>query len=214
MLPAHLHDFDPGADYADPLLEILDAPWVAVGERNYPPHYFYALGRYPVHAAAIERMRRALAGTPRLNPADYDILFNSVTQQWDIVKWCPMPEPVGALGGYGHMTRVVLEPIDVYSIPARERDPFSLGEADWTFLRARCVTTRGGQVVNDEIEENNHAALAALEAEREAAEHDLAGWMRGLLRKLNDETGYGDLSPEEMARRTGTPVSEWELAER
>jgi hypothetical protein len=200
--------FDPHAD--DPLLEILEADWVCIGDRNYPPQYFYSLGRYRAHEEDVERMRRAISGLPRVHAADYDILFNAVTLTWDIVKWVALPEPLGLLGARaGFTSRVVREPFDVYSIPAGRRDPSTLGELDWLFLRRFCVTTRGGDEITDYQQEQAQQRIADHEREREAAEHDLGGWMLNLLRRINEETGYGDLPPEEMARRTGTPVHEW-----
>jgi hypothetical protein len=211
-------NFAPGAALdvspLDELMDVLqDADWRQVGDRNYPPHYFYALGRYRAADEDVARMRRALDGIPRVDPDAYEVLFNPLLRTWDIVKWVPLPEPMGAVSGLGYASRVVLEPIDVYSIPATLRDPSTLGEQDWLYMRRWCTTTRGGDVLSAELRASELRRLAALEQEREAAEHDLAGYLRGLLMRLNTETGLGDLPPDEMARRFGGAASEWAPAE-
>lgn len=200
-----------------PLEELLDAledaDWRQIGDRNYPPHYFYALGRYRAADEDVARMRAALDGIPRVDPRLYDILFNPLLRTWDIVKWVALPEPIGTVPGIGYCSRVILEPIDVYSIPATQRDPSTLGEQDWLYMRRWCTTTRGGDVLSAELRESELRRLAALEQEREAAEHDLAGYLRGLLKRLNAETGLGDLTPDEMARRFGGTAADWNPAE-
>jgi hypothetical protein len=207
-----LDNFDPHA--TNPVLEELlaalgDADWVKVGDRNYPPHYFYSLGRYTANPEDVDRMRSALGGIPRVDPSLYDILFNAVLHTWDIVKWVSLPEPVGTVGSYGYGSAVVLEPIDVYSIPARKRDPSTLGELDWNWLRRWCTTTNGGALLNQDLAASEQARLAHLEEQRREHEGELAEYLHGLARRIRDATGYGELSPEQMASRTGTDVSEW-----
>lgn len=192
------------------LMEIGNAPFIEEEGRNWPPHYFFARSRYVAPREDVERMRSALRGLPRVDPSSYDILFNAIAGTWDIVRWVEMPEPMGVVPGHGRMTRVVLEPFDVYSIDASRRSPATLGEVDWAAMRRLCVTMRGTDAITEALDQGNRAVWEAQEAERQAAEADAGEYMRALLLRINSETGYGDLPPEEMARRTGTDVEEWE----
>lgn len=189
---------------------VMDGDVVSEGDRNYPFHYWLGMAKYRAHPDDVDRMRRGIASVPRVQPELYDILFNGITRCWDIVKWVAMPEPVGVIDGYGFISRVVYEPVDVYSIRAWLRDPSTLGEADFIHMRRWAVTTRGGEKLTEELHESDQRRLAALEAERAAAEADTAEYLHKLLKRMRDETGLGDLSPEEMAARNpGTRAAHW-----
>lgn len=199
----------PEEEAGDPLLDVVDAPWKQLGDRNYPPWYFYSLGRYTAHPQDVERMRQAIRGTPRVIPERYDILFNALLHTWDIVCWAPATESILLAGEPA--VRAVLEPVDVYSIPAKSRDPGTLGEWDWEQMRRRCVTLRGGDTITEEMKAANAEWQRAEEARLADAEYDLASYYKGLFRRMADETGLGDLPPEEMARRFGGLPAEWDM---
>lgn len=211
MLPGDLNIDPHSGSVLDALLmEIGSAPYIEEAGRNWPPHYYFARARYVAPAEDVARMRRALSGLPRVDESTYDILFNAVSGTWDVVRWVELPEPMGVVPGHGPMTRVVLEPFDVYSIDAGRRTPATLGEVDWAAMRRLCTTMRGGDAITEALHEQNRAVWEAQEAQRQDAEADASEYMRKLLLRINDETGYGDLSPAEMARRTGTSVAEWD----
>ncbi|HET7321072.1 MAG TPA: hypothetical protein VFI96_01135 [Longimicrobiaceae bacterium] len=199
----------PELDADEATLAVLAAPWKQRGDRNYPPFYYYALGRYMASPRDVTRLRNALRGIPRVDPSRYDILFNSLTIEWDVVKWCDLPEPMGYLNGR-HAVRTVLEPEPVYSIDAKTRNPSTLGAVDFERLRSLCVSLRGGSVVDAEIDAENERWQADMERELQDREYDLASYYRGVFKQAAEETGIGDLPPEEMARRFGGLPNEWD----
>lgn len=152
--------------------------WSRFKGRAYPPYYAYALGRYRVNPAAVEKMRRAIRTVPRVDPEDYDILFNVeggsiefTGPSWDIVKWVAMPELSGIVPGAGFMTSIVWEPYPIYHFPAH-RDPMSLGDEDWMHLFHYANAIRGGDAIDQEIRDANEDRLE--EKRRRRADEDLA----------------------------------------
>lgn len=202
--------FDPSMDLEDSALALVaEADWKQVGDRNYPAWYFYSLGRYRAHPADLARLRHALQGIPRVDPSEYDLLFNALTLEWDVVKWVAMPEdvPVDVPGGW--VRRIVREPIDVYSFSARERDPSMLSDVDFQRMRKHCTTLRG-DAVDDEIDAENEIFEADRQRVARDRRLDFFEHHERLIKDFADEVGWGDLPPDEMAARYGGLAAEWD----
>lgn len=183
-------------------VEFLTHGYRRVGDRNYPPQFYAGLA-HRAHPADVARMRRALAGIPRLDPRDYDILLNAETQEWSIVKWIALPEVVMVVPDGTVLVQVIREPFPVYDIDARKRSPMSLGEKDWERMRSLCVTMRDPAAITGDLRESQ--AAHDRDRAREAAdfEHDLLSYYHAAIRREAEETGMAYASPEEMARRFG-----------
>lgn len=119
----------------DPLIEFLYSMMERHGELNVPPEFALSFGRFRAHPRDVARMRRALRGIPRVDPEDYDILFNAESREWMIVKWVSMTQAVGEVPGLGFLYETVREPWPVYQIDARRRSPESLSDVDWLRLQ-------------------------------------------------------------------------------
>jgi hypothetical protein len=170
--------------------------WRRVGGKAYPEEYALAAA-YPANPAVVARMRREIACVPRVNPLDYEILFNAEGTDihrpgptWDIVKWVPMPEAQGFLpraGGW--LTVVLLEPVPVYSISAVIRPLETLGDRDFEVLRRNAITREGGRRQRQEIQESNEAKREALERQRADDDEMFGRELRPLVKRLAEEKG-------------------------
>lgn len=185
--------------HGDQLEELLAefgiADWVKDGNRCYPPNYVHALGRCRASPAVVQRLRDELSSVPRVNPEDYDILFNlegsGVLPEptWDVVKWLRIPESAGWLPGYGWTACVVADPYPIYHIPA-SRGLLSLGDQDFNHLRRNATVLReGGKGIDRSMLENNLATQAAMSQRRADEDLDFAEYYRGLFRKDAEDKG-------------------------
>lgn len=170
--------------------------WRRHAGKAYPECYAYGQSRYPAHPRAVERMRDCLRSVPRVNPDDYDILFNieggdpvSQAPTWDVVKWLRVPEHVGWLAGHGWLTVVLYDPYPVYSIPAT-RSPLSLSDWDFNQMRRNATTLReGGEGINREMLENNLLKEQQRKEERSEADLDFAEYYRTQFKRTAEELG-------------------------
>lgn len=184
-------------DLLEQLLSEFEATgWIRRNGRAYPDCYAFALGRYRAHPRAVDRMRRALRSVPRVDPDDYDILFNveggdpaHTGPTWDVVKWLRVPEMLGWLPGHGWSAVVLLDPFPVYCLPA-PRSPLSLSDFDFNQMRRNATTLRsGGEGLNREMLENNLKRQADRQAERSEADLDFAEYYRTHFRRTAEELG-------------------------
>jgi len=173
------------------------ADWKREGNKAYPPWYCFAQGgRYRAHPEAVRKVREAIASVPRVNPEDYDILFNAEGSHpvypgptWDIVKWMRCPEHLGWLPGHGWAAVVLLEPYPVWGIPAR-RDPLSLSDWDFNQLRRNATTLRdGGKGISEELLKNNLRRQAERSQARADADLEFAEYYRDLFKRNAQELG-------------------------
>lgn len=194
----------------DPLIEFLYSMMMREGDRNLPPEFALSSGRFRASPRDVARMREALSGTPRVRPEDYDILFNSESREWMIVKWVEMTQAVGDVPGFGFLYETVREPWPVYQIDARRRSPESLSDADWTILRSRAVTLRDIDELDAEEEERQ---LAPRQAERDAVmdqDGEMLETYQSAFREVAEALGVDQLEPEEAARRFGGRPEDWD----
>lgn len=172
------------------------ADWTRSQDKAYPPWYAYSLGRYRAHPDAVQKVRDSIRSIPRVNPEDYDILFNIEGSHpifpgptWDIVKWMRVPDALGWLPGHGWAAVVLLEPYPVWGIPAG-RDPLSLSDWDFNNLRRNATTLRdGGKGISEELVKNNLRRQAEARAQREAADLEFAEYYRDMFRRNAEELG-------------------------
>jgi len=176
----------------DALMEQFGATdWVRIAGKAYPPNYAYALGRYRADPAAVQKMREAIASVPRLNPLDYDILFNieggdprfPETPTWDVVKWIRWPEAQGYLPGHGGLICVLEEPSPVYNYLAW-RGSNGITDDDFSMMRRNATTMRGGgQAIDKAMMENNLAVQADNQRRRSDEDLDFANYYRNVFKK-------------------------------
>ncbi len=198
------------ADPVDPIIEMLMAMMRRVGDRHYPPQFVGSLGAFEADPQDVARMREAISGLPRVDPEDYDILFNAMERQWAIVKWVDMTQGWGDVPGIGYLYETVYEPWPVYEIDARYRSPASLGDTDWARLRSRCSTVRDPDELDAELRALNMAARQEQNDELEDQEEGFLEYYHGLFREVAEELGIDGLSPEEAARRFGGHPLDWD----
>lgn len=196
------HGFVEDEQSLEDLVAVLDAmgvmDWARIGNRAYPPQYALSLGSHQPNPVAVSRLRDKLGRIPRVDPMMYDILFNAEGGDfmrdgptWDVVKWMQVPELQGWLPGMGWITSTFMfEPYPVYSIPAVERSPMSLGDLDYQVLLKNSTVMRGGggQITRD-IRERNAKKQEARKATRADQDRDFADYYRGLFKKAAEEQG-------------------------
>lgn len=190
-------------DPVDPLYEYLTAEWYMVGDKEYPPWYYHALGKFRASPRDVERIRRALECVPRLDTRDIDVLFNGMTRCFDVVKWVAQPGNQRFVPGLGWMTSVIRMPIDIYTILPHGRSPETMGERDFAWMRRNCTTLRDpGEITadmdraNEEIRRDRNRAL-------EDQEYDAAGYYHAGIRREAEESGIAYATPEQMAKVFG-----------
>lgn len=196
-------------DPIDPIIEFLYAMMVRRGDRNYLPEFSSGL-RFRASPRDVARMRRALTGIPRVDPEDYDILFNGESREWMIVKWIQMPQAIGEIPGFGFLYETVRESWPVYQIDARRRSPESLSDRDWARLRARCVTIRDIEELDDELLEAEERRAAAEQDEITDEDMYMLDTYQSAFREVAEQLGVDTLEPEEAARRFGGRPEDWD----
>ena len=178
---------------SDPaVVEMMMDAWDAseefeVGGYSYPRQYALARALRPPRAA-VAKMRRAVGKIPRVNPADYDILFNSEQGTWDVVKWIRSPKWIGYLPGLGMVIGLVREPYSVYFIGA-SRSPSSLGERDWELMRRNSITLRSPDALTAELLGRAMEKRRDEQRRREDADRDFASYYRDLFKRSAQELG-------------------------
>jgi hypothetical protein len=197
------------SDPVDPILDLLGLNDVRVGSRIYPAWYAASVGRFRPNPEDVDRMRRAIAGIPRVDPMRYDILFNHETREWVIVKWVPEDEPYGYLTSKLFLIETVERPVEVYEIDARRRSPSTLSERDWFHLRANCITLVGPAELDRRMKETQAQIKKDRELKRQDREHDFLGYYQKLFQRIGEETGLANATPQEMAAKFGGKAADW-----
>lgn len=199
---------NPG-DPVDPILDALFSSDVRVGRRVYPGWYAASLGRFKPNRLDVERMRRAIGGIPRVDPQLYDILFNSETREWVIVKWSADLDIIGYVGR-SFVYEMIERPIEVYEIDARRRGPSSLSEKDWLHLRAHCVTLHDARAISKRTFDAQNKVKLDRATEIGDQEHDMLSYHHQMFRKLGEESGMAFATPAEMAAKFGGSAHDWD----
>lgn len=191
------------SDPVDPLHEYITAEWYMVGDKEYPPWYYHALGRFRPNEKDVERIRAALAGIPRLNVRDIDVMFNGMTRCWEVIKWIDQPGGQSYIPGLGWVTPVIRMPIDIYTILPHGRSPETMGERDFAWMRRNCTTLRDPGDITADMNESNETARRERLRQLEDAEYDAAGYFHAGIRKEAEESGIAYATPEQMAKMFG-----------
>lgn len=190
-------------DPVDPLYEYLTAEWFMVGDKEYPPWYYHALGKFKPNPADVERIREELAGIPRLDVEDIDLLFNGMIRCWEIVKWVAEPGGQTFIPGLGWVTTVIRMPVDIYTIEPFGRSPATLGERDFAWMRRNCITLRDPGEISAESRAYNEEMARDRERRRQDAEYDAALYFHAGIRREAEESGLDRATPEELAKLLG-----------